>query len=201
MPTHSLAILAVSLAELKHTPAQEFTSYTLELFHQRALAAAAAAAAAGGKAAAAARDASYGGSAGGGVEAGSSASNSSSSSSSSKAGTASSLASQTASFIWALPKLLLGRPQTHQAATAAADDANHKRQQGQHQRGRHQQRQQQQQDASAGVSKAWMRQYCWLLQDLCDLLLPGLEKLSPTELVDVAAGLAGLGFFPGVCLV
>lgn len=34
-------------------------------------------------------------------------------------------------------------------------------------------------------------------QDLCDMMLPSLEQLSPTELVDVAAGLADLGFFPG----
>lgn len=29
------------------------------------------------------------------------------------------------------------------------------------------------------------------------MMLPSLEQLSPTELVDVAAGLADLGFFPG----
>jgi hypothetical protein len=102
--------------------------------------------------------------------------------------------------LWALPKLLLGRPQSHQSTTSAASAALQKQLQGQrHRQQQRQQQQQQQEEADSGVSKAWLRQYCWLLQDLADVLLPGLEQLSPTELVDVAAGLAGLGFFPGRC--
>lgn len=151
MPTHSLAILAVSLAELQHSPPQEFSSYMLELFHQRAMAAAAAAmaAAAAGRTAA---TAAVGGSTG--------------SSSSSRAGKGASLPSHAASFLWALPRLLLGHTGSNAAAAAPSrpQQQQHQAKQPPGKQARARQQQPQQQQELRVVSKSWMRQYCWLLQ-------------------------------------
>ncbi|KAF6262222.1 hypothetical protein COO60DRAFT_661786 [Scenedesmus sp. NREL 46B-D3] len=106
---------------------------------------------------------------------------------------------QAASFIWALPRLLL--PLTHSQAAAAAaaaaavpaDDADSDKASAGYL--------QQQQGGAGGVvgspAGGWLRQYCWLLQDTADVLLRGMDKLPYTELVDAASGFADLGFFPG----
>jgi hypothetical protein len=155
MPTHSLATLAVSLAELRHSPPQEFSSYLLELFHRQAMAAAAAAAAAMDPAAAGSSN--------------SSSPATTSSGSSSRAGKGVSLTSHAASFVWALPRLLVGRASSQAAADSAAAADSGQLQQGK--QGRRQRVPQQQQQGevvqvqqAVHVSKAWLRQYCWLLQ-------------------------------------
>jgi hypothetical protein len=72
-------------------------------------------------------------------------------------------ASQAASFMWALPRLLL--PLTHSQAAATAEAAAD----GDVSTGSTQQRQQQQGSAGSGAAAAlpargWLQQYCWLLQ-------------------------------------
>jgi hypothetical protein len=68
-------------------------------------------------------------------------------------------ASQAASFIWALPRLLLPLTHSQAAATAAAaadgdvGAANGQQQQGSSGSG-----------AAALPAKGWLQQYCWLLQ-------------------------------------
>jgi hypothetical protein len=128
----------------------------LELFHQRAMAAAAAAA----TAAAAGRTAATASKDGGGLTV---------SGSSSRAGKGASLPSHAASFLWALPRLLLGHTGSRQSVAAAAPSRQQQQpqpqpQQQQQQALPRQQQQQQQQQQSRVVSKTWMRQYCWLLQ-------------------------------------
>jgi hypothetical protein len=72
-----------------------------------------------------------------------------------------SLTSHAASFVWALPRLLVGRTSSQAADDSAAAAASGQQQQGRQQRISQQQQQQQQ---AVSVSKAWLRQYCWLLQ-------------------------------------